>query len=80
MEKKKILLVDDEVSFTRLVKFNLEAAGPYDVQVENEGIEALETARRFKPDFIFIDIIMPDVEGSEIARQMKADKLLKDTV
>ena len=79
MEKKKILLVDDEESFTRMVRLNLEGTGQYEVMTENKGTQALNTARAFKPDLIIMDIIMPDLEGSEVARQVKADPLLKDT-
>ena len=78
MAKKKILIVDDEVGFTRVVKLNLDATGKYDVMVENKGAEALDAVQSFKPDLIFLDIIMPDVEGSEVARQIKADPKLKD--
>lgn len=77
MDKKKILIVDNEVNFTRLVKLNLEAAGQYEVKVENQGKRALQAARTFKPDLVFLDIVMPDLEGPEVARQIRADKELK---
>ena len=77
MASKKILLVDDEISFTRAVKMNLEADGGYEVRIVNEGGTALEAARAFMPDLIFLDLVMPDIEGSEVARHMRADKQLK---
>jgi CheY-like chemotaxis protein len=77
--KRRILLVDDEPSFTRLMKLNLEANGPYDVQVENDGRRALNAARSFRPDLIFLDVIMPDADGGEIASQLRADASLKNT-
>ena len=77
MTKKRILLVDDEVSFTQVLKANLEEAGPYSVRVENAGSRALDVARAFQPDLIFLDLIMPDLDGAEVARQIQADPPLK---
>lgn len=70
-------MVDDEAGLTRLMKLNLEATEKYEVRVENKGSLAVGVAREFKPDIIFLDIIMPDMEGSEVARQMRMDATLK---
>jgi CheY-like chemotaxis protein len=78
MNKKRILVIDDEVSFTRLVKLNLEVNGPYEVCVENRGKAALASAQKFKPDFIFLDIILPDMDGGDVASQLKDDPKLKN--
>ena len=78
MSKKKILLVDDEAGLTRLMKLNLEATEKYEVRAENKGNFAVKAAKEFKPDIVFCDIIMPDLEGSEVARQMRADPELKN--
>jgi DNA-binding response OmpR family regulator len=77
MGKLKILLVDDEPALTRILKMNLEATGRFEVMVENKGSQALKTAKAFGPDLVFLDIVMPDIEGSEVARQLKADEKLK---
>lgn len=79
MEKKKILLVDDEKSLTNLLKLNLEETGDYEVRVENWPEDALAAAREFKPDLIFLDIIMPRLPGGNIAALMAEDAELKDT-
>ncbi len=76
--KKKILIVDDEESFGKLVKLNLEETGEYEVRVETKGTRAVPVAREFKPDFILLDVVMPDMDGGEIAHQLKEDKELKD--
>lgn len=76
LEKKKILLVDDEEALTKLIKLNLEGTGRYIVHVENQGLAALEAARAFEPDMIFLDVAMPDIEGSEVAGYLKQDALL----
>ena len=75
-EKKKILFVDDEASLLKLLKLNVEAAGPYEVRVESSGVRAVETALDFKPNIIFLDLIMPDIEGSEVADRIRAESAL----
>lgn len=77
MVKKKILIIDDEESFTRVVKLNLEAIGRYEVRIENKGSLGLKAAQEFKPDLIFLDIFMPDEDGSEVALQLKEDYAVK---
>lgn len=77
MVKKKILIIDDEESFTRVVKLNLEAIGRYEVRIENKGSLGLKAAKEFKPDLILLDIFMPDEEGSEVALQLKEDYAVK---
>ncbi len=75
--KKRILVIDDEPSFTRVLKLYLERSGDYEVTEENRGERALETARRFKPDLIFLDVMMPDIDGGEVAAEIIADSKLK---
>lgn len=77
MEKKRILVVDDEQAFTRFVKTALEQAGSYEVREESESERALATAKAFKPDFIFMDIEMPRLEGSEVVARFQEDEDLK---
>ena len=77
--KKKVLLVDDEKSFTNLLKLNLEQTGRYDVSVVNLSEDALATAQQFQPDIVLLDIIMPRLPGGNVAAQFEADPVLKDT-
>ena len=79
MEKIRILLIDDEASFTRMLKLNLERTGAFKVHCENTGAFGLTAARDFLPDMVFLDVIMPDVDGGEVAAQIHADPKLKDT-
>lgn len=79
MEKKRILLVDDEKSFTNLLKLNLEDTGDYEVRVVNWPEDALPTAQEFKPHIILLDIIMPRLAGGDVAALIEADPVLKDT-
>jgi len=76
MTKKKILVVDDEVGLTRMLKRNLEATGRYDVRTENAGAVAVAAAREFQPDLILLDVMMPGISGDEVAAQLKEDKKL----
>src|SRR2546427_2816337 len=79
MNKKRILMVDDEISFTRLLKLNLEQTNHYAVRVENRAEDALSTAREFRPDLVLLDIMMPRMFGGDIAARLRADANLKTT-
>jgi len=79
MTKQRILLIDDEKSFTQMLKLNLEMSGLYEVREENRGVHALTAARDFEPDLVFLDIMMPDIDGDEVATQLKADPRLRES-
>jgi CheY-like chemotaxis protein len=74
--KKRIMVVDDEVSFTRLLKLNLEQTGDYEVHVENAALTAPAAARRFKPDLILLDVMMPDMDGGTLAARLRESPAL----
>ena len=76
--KKKILVVDDEASMTRMLKRNLESTGKFEVRTENSGSVAVAAARDFHPDFILLDVMMPGVDGGEVAARLKEDKALEN--
>jgi len=78
MEKKKILVVDDQESFCRLVELNLEETGEYEVRTETKGTKALDSVREFRPDLILLDIMMPDVSGEDVAQRIRSDVTTKD--
>ena len=78
MDKKRILIIDDEENFAKLVKLNLQATGRYEVKMENKGASGLAAAKEFKPDLILLDIMMPDLGGDEVAYRIKADVSTKD--
>lgn len=68
----KILLVDDERNILDIVQFNLEVEG-FEVMTASDGQEALRTVHEIKPDLILCDIMMPEVNGLEVCRRLKAD-------
>lgn len=78
MNRKKILIIDDEEKFTKYVKLNLELTSKYVVRVENKGSRGLEAAKSFKPDLILLDVMMPDMDGSEVAAQLKEEEICKN--
>jgi len=75
--KKRVLVVDDEPEFTNVLKLSLEAHGYYDVLEENEASHACAAAREFDPDVVLLDIMMPDMEGNEVAAALKADPVTR---
>jgi CheY-like chemotaxis protein len=75
--KKKVLIIDDEAAFTRIVKLTLEGKGTYEVQVENDSRQAIASARKFWPDIIILDVVMPELDGGEVHTQFRADPVLK---
>jgi CheY-like chemotaxis protein len=79
MKKNRILVVDDEVSFTRLLKLNLEQTGDYEVRVENWPEDVLKAAKDFKPDLILLDVMMPRMFGGDVAARLRAEEEFKKT-
>jgi CheY-like chemotaxis protein len=76
-EKKRILIVDDEASITRLLKLNLEATEHYEVQAENDARKALASAETFRPHLILLDVLMPEMDGGQLASQLQASPKIK---
>lgn len=68
---QKVLVVDDEESILELLKYNLEKQG-YDVRTAAEGQEAVDIAKKFHPDLVLLDIMMPKMDGVEACRQIRA--------
>ena len=67
-----VLLVDDERDLLSLVDFNLRSAG-FETLVATTGAEALAHLRRRVPDLVLLDLMLPDLPGTEVCRQIKAD-------
>ena len=73
---KKILIVDDEKDISMMLKKRLTAEG-YSVITANDGYAALSLAKSQLPDLIILDIIMPGMEGGEVAEKLKEHPLTK---
>jgi len=76
--KKKILMIDDEADFCYFTKKNLENTKEFDVTVENSAEKGIKTAIELKPDLILLDIIMPELDGSEVAFRLVNDARTKN--
>ncbi|MBU1147689.1 MAG: response regulator [Candidatus Omnitrophica bacterium] len=73
MDKKKILIVDDEDDIRKMIKFRLEAVG-YDVTEAADGQEGLDKARADKPDLLILDLMLPKIDGYKVCRMLKFDE------
>jgi len=76
-KKKRILVVDDELGITHLLKLNLEQTGDYIVRTENSSGMALAAAEEFHPDLILLDVMMPDMNGGTLAGEFQAYPVTK---
>jgi two-component system alkaline phosphatase synthesis response regulator PhoP len=77
MDKKKILLIDDEVDIVDLVKTRLDLGAYYVIPLYTSK-RAVEVAKREKPAAILLDIMMPDKDGYEVCRELKSDQATRD--
>jgi CheY-like chemotaxis protein len=75
--KKRILIVDDKASDTRLVKLYLEETNDYLVQEVNDATAALAAAVEFQPQLILLDVLMPGMDGGDLAACLQASPSLK---
>src|ERR1700752_3449386 len=73
IEKPRILIVDNNSNFARAARRLLDESGRYIACTVIDPRRALETARSFKPDLVLVDLIMPHVDGPEVAAQLEAD-------
>ena len=78
MNKKKILIIDDEEDFCFFVKLNLQKTGKFQVFTATSGAEGVRLAKQLKPDLIFLDIIMPYVDGGRVAESLLEDELTRE--
>jgi CheY-like chemotaxis protein len=74
----RVLVVDDEAGFTRLLKINLESSGRYLVKVENDSNSAVATALGFHPDLVLMDVMMPGLDGGDVVNRFGEHPELKD--
>jgi len=73
----KILIVEDEEVLSRVMSEKLKNGG-YKTEIANDGAEALLMAKKFKPDLILLDLLLPKKNGFEVLRDLKKDGSLKD--
>lgn len=77
-QEYKVLVVDDEEAILELLKYNLEKQG-YEVKTALNGTKGVEIAKKFHPDLILLDIMMPGQDGVETCRQLREISDLANT-
>jgi two-component system, OmpR family, response regulator len=68
----RVLVVDDEPALAELVSMALRLEG-WDVSCASDGFGAVRVAREFRPDVVVLDVMLPDIDGLEVLRRMRAD-------
>ena len=77
-EKHRILIVDDDTLYAKILKIQLEKTGAYEVKTVAHAQLAVAAAREFGPQLILLDILMPGQDGGETAAQLAEDERLQD--
>lgn len=75
----KILLVDDEILITKILKIKLKEIGYEDVHTATNGEEAIGIVNNIRPDLVFLDIEMPGISGLDVLKYIKGSLILKKT-
>ena len=75
-DQKKILIADDNENIRDALTYLLEDEG-YDLQLASDGADTLRKVRERKPDILFLDIMMPEINGYDVCRTIKNDPDLK---
>lgn len=70
MTRPKVLIVDDEADLLKLLEFNLQQGG-FDTCTASTGAGAVERARAERPDVVLLDLMLPDIQGTEVCRQLR---------
>jgi DNA-binding response OmpR family regulator len=76
MEKRKVMVVDDEVDFLKLIKINLEKTGNYEVETISDAAGIISRVKLFKPDVILLDILMPKTDGVDVCKMINGETAL----
>ena len=76
---KKILIADDEPDILEIVGYNLQKEG-YEVHTAKNGDEAVDLAKKIKPDLLILDIMMPKKTGIEVCEILRAQTEFKETL
>src|SRR5689334_5426539 len=75
-----VLIVDDEEEIANLLKTYFQRQGGYEVSLASDGISALISVGRIKPDLLILDIMIPGVDGIEVCRRIKGDSTNKTAI
>jgi two-component system alkaline phosphatase synthesis response regulator PhoP len=79
MSNNKILLVDDEEDILEMIRYNLEKEG-FEIETASNGKEAIDKARKFHPNLVLLDVMMPEMDGIETCLAIKDIDGLRETM
>lgn len=79
MSKPSVLVVEDDRSHADVIKYNLEQAG-YEVNVAHDGMDALRRAQLKVPDVVILDLMLPEIDGIEVCRRLRASAATKSVL
>lgn len=79
MSNNRILLVDDEEDILEMIRYNLEKEG-FEVEIANNGRDAIDKAKKFNPNLVLLDVMMPEMDGIETCLAIKDIDGLKNTM
>src|SRR4051812_35627959 len=68
---RRVLVIEDEPDLRELLTYNLGVAG-FRVQAAEKGLEGLDAVRGFAPDVVLLDLMLPDIPGTEVCRRIRA--------
>ena len=76
--RRKLLVVDDDQDLVELLVDHFERDGRFDVRSVNNGFEAGMMIKEFRPDLVVLDIMLPDIDGSEVCKLVRSDPSMDD--
>jgi len=74
LDRKRILIIDDEIAIHAVVKLSLQMQAGWETIATSSSFHGLELARCEQPDIILLDLMMPEMSGSDLLKQLKADR------
>lgn len=79
-KKAKILIIDDEQDVCESLKSILEKTGRFDVWASTDAFEGISLVESQHPDLILLDIVMPEIDGTEVAERLQNNEAAKDII
>jgi CheY-like chemotaxis protein len=74
----KVLIIEDDPPYRKIYKRKFEVSG-YQAETAENGLQGLEKMRQFRPDIVFVDLMMPQMDGFHFLDEVKADAALQST-